>query len=171
MKTVNPTPCTQQQFKCRLGLGPTDLNVGPRPNLLYFVLFLLTTTLAFAAPQTDFWQCTATDPSNQTWTAQHQYQQAAINQAFEQCKKLSHTPESCSISKSACDFFANGTNTTSLWQCTALDKMNKTWKSRLYRNRDDAAIAARAYCEQKSGMPDTCYVNLLTCKTTPETKG
>lgn len=126
---------------------------------------LLGTTTASAETLPDYWQCATTDQNNRSWTAQHAYQRMAINQAFEQCKKESTSPATCSASKNACDFFSNGQNSTPMWHCTALDQMNKAWPSRPYRNRDDAAIAARAYCEQKSGFPDSCYVNLLTCKT------
>jgi hypothetical protein len=58
----------------------------------------------------------------------------------------------------------NGVSTRPMWRCTAFDQMVKSWPSNTYTHRDDAAIAAKAYCEQGSAFPDTCFINLMTCK-------
>lgn len=63
-----------------------------------------------------------------------------------------------------CELFIDGVSTSPAWQCSALDQMAKVWVNNPYPNRDDAALAAKAYCQDNSGFPDTCYVNLLTCK-------
>ncbi|STX51370.1 Uncharacterised protein [Legionella busanensis] len=110
------------------------------------------------------WHCTAEDGANRQWLAISSYQRAAINKAIDVCKNESQYPETCKISKSNCELYVNGVSTTPAWQCTALDQMAQVWRSNSYANRDDAAIAAREYCQQRSGFPDTCYVNLLTCK-------
>lgn len=49
------------------------------------------------------------------------------------------------------------------WECTAFDRDAFVWKSNSYRQRDDAALAAQAYCKQKSPIPSTCSVNLIAC--------
>ncbi|STX28931.1 Uncharacterised protein [Legionella beliardensis] len=110
------------------------------------------------------WHCIAEDGANRQWLAISNYQRSAINRAMEVCKKESHEPSSCKTSKANCDLFVNGISTKPAWQCTALDQMAVVWRSNSYSNRDDAALAAKAYCQENSGFPDTCYVNLLTCK-------
>jgi hypothetical protein len=46
----------------------------------------------------------------------------------------------------------------------AIDLHAKAWLGDIYRKRNDAALGAKAYCKDQSGVPDTCYINLLTCK-------
>ena len=92
------------------------------------------------------------------------YQLAAINKALDACKKQSQFPANCKVAKARCEAFVNGISTRPMWQCTALDQMAKVWPSKIYVHRDDAAIAAKAYCQQGSSFPDTCYINLMTCK-------
>ncbi|MFC3907548.1 hypothetical protein ACFORL_00460 [Legionella dresdenensis] len=116
------------------------------------------------ATSTDSWNCTAYDQGSGQWTASSDYERSAINKAMELCKKSSQYPTTCKISKNDCDYLANGQSTRPMWQCKALDQMAKIWPSSYYTQRDDAAIAARSFCEEKSAFPDTCYVNLITCK-------
>jgi len=113
---------------------------------------------------TDYWQCTSYDKQDQQWLAKSQYERTATNKALEACKKQSKEPESCKIAKEYCESIVNGISTRPMWQCIALDLMAKPWRSNFYTNRDDAALAAKAYCQQRSGIPDSCYINLLTCK-------
>jgi hypothetical protein len=125
---------------------------------------LLITSLTFAEP-VNFWKCEAEDITHKSWVVQHEYRRVAITISFDQCKKESTEPRTCRTSKTGCYFFADGIDMTPLWRCMALDQLSKTWYSNLYTTRDDAALGARSYCQQRSGFPDTCYVNLLTCKT------
>jgi hypothetical protein len=129
-------------------------------NLIILVL-ILNPMRTFAQNE---WKCLAQDSGNQEWTGESDYERAALNKALELCKKTSNDPISCRVAKESCQFFINGKSTSPMWQCVALDQMAKPWISNLYPQRDDAAIAAREYCQEKSGFPDTCYTNLMTCK-------
>lgn len=131
-------------------------------KLLCFLVSLMSFSNAFAS--NDFWQCTTRDASDKEWQAVGDHEISALNKSYEACKKDSNAPASCKTSKEECEFMANGTSTRPMWRCTAYDQMAKTWPSNLYRHRDDAAIAAKAFCEDRSGFPDTCYINLMTCK-------
>ncbi|MGQ3892253.1 hypothetical protein [Legionella sp. CNM-4043-24] len=112
----------------------------------------------------DDWQCRSHDGLNKEWTGRSDYERAALNKAFDACRKASDDPASCKVAKVDCEFFVNGQTTQAMWQCVAMDQMAKVWPSNPYPQRDDAAIAAREYCQSKSGYPDTCYTNLMTCK-------
>lgn len=129
------------------------------------VLLMLSTNL-FSAGNNDknFWRCKAIDSSQTSWSAESSFERAAINKAYHACKKQSRYPKSCKTAREYCDAYVNGINTTPMWRCTALDQMAKAWLSAIYRKRDDAAIGAREYCKSKSSMPDSCYINLLTCR-------
>ena len=111
-----------------------------------------------------YWQCTASDGDEKQWVATGDYERSATNKAYEGCKKSSKLPLSCKVAKENCEAIINGVSTRPMWQCTALDQMAKAWPSSFYTHRDDAALAAKAYCQQRSSMPDSCYINLLTCK-------
>lgn len=116
------------------------------------------------SPTSNYWRCTAYDAEHKAWVVNSNYEITAVNQAFDACKKQSNLPKTCKSAKQTCEFFLNGYSTRPMWRCTALDQMAKTWPSNIYAHRDDAAIAAREYCQEKSGFPDTCYINLMTCK-------
>lgn len=133
------------------------------------VIALCLTKPAFAEYYTDadnkgFWQCVAYDSQHLEWAGTSTYQLTASNKAMDACKKQSHHPATCKVAKESCDAYVHGVNTSPMWQCTALDLMAKPWVSNPHHLRDDAAIAARGLCEQHSAMPDTCYINLMTCK-------
>lgn len=112
----------------------------------------------------NYWRCSTYDAENKEWSMNSSYEKIALNKSYDECKKNSALPKSCKTAKETCEAFVNGVSTRPMWQCTALDQMAKTWPSNVYTHRDDAAIAARAYCQQKSAFPDTCYINLMTCK-------
>lgn len=111
-----------------------------------------------------YWQCRAYDQDNYQWTAKSTYERTAVNKAYEACKKQSKKPETCKTAKEYCEGFINGISTRPMWQCTALDRMAKPWVSAVYSNQDDAALGAKAYCQERSTVPTTCYVNMVTCK-------
>lgn len=130
-------------------------------------LLLLPFSLLWANPS-KFWQCTASDAQDKQWVINSQYERQATNEAYAACKKESQVPKTCTVAHEACEAFVHGVSTKPLWKCTALDRFAKPWVSIAYRNRDDAAIAAKAYCEEQSQAPDSCYINLLTCKNSRE---
>ncbi len=107
--------------------------------------------------------CTTSDGQDNQWSAVSTFERAAINKAYDDCKKQSSIPDTCSSSLSACETYVNGVSTRPLWQCTALDHTGHRWKNEPSAHRDDAALGAKAFCQQRNGSPDSCYVNLLTC--------
>ena len=130
---------------------------------MILVTLMMLTTLLWAY-QADYWQCTASDGEDKQWVVNSTYERQATNEAYDACRKQSRIPETCKAAHEACEAFLNGVSTRPLWQCTALDRFAKPWVSNPYSHRDDAAIAAKAYCEEKSKDPDSCYINLLTCR-------
>lgn len=129
-----------------------------------FLGCLLVTTYGLAKPiDGSYWKCTTKDRMNKQWTMQNSYQKMAFNLSFEACKKESASPESCVISSEDCEGFYLGKTTSPHWKCTALDRTAVAWQSNHYRMRDDAALAALAYCKNNSTVPYTCYVNMVTC--------
>lgn len=133
-------------------------------NFLKSVVGLILALLTSSAISADFWRCQSEDEAERIWKVDDVYQKRAINAAYAFCKKQSKYPKSCHVAKTGCQFFANGVNTDQLWVCSALDKLSQLWPSNPYPNRNDAVVAAREYCQQKSQASDSCYVNLLTCK-------
>jgi len=132
----------------------------------YIVLLLLLVPCAQAKMvqgNGSYWQCSTKDNSQTVWTATSTFQKVAINLAFASCKKQSKSPNSCKTSMGRCEAFVNGLSTKPLWRCTAVDREAAAWKSNYYSKRLDAALAAQAYCKDKSDVPGTCYVNMVTC--------
>jgi hypothetical protein len=130
---------------------------------LFFVLNLSFTGYAAPIISGNYWQCTTFDSTNKHWSAISVYKKIAKNFSFSSCKKESTLPASCKTSTRNCDQFINGVNVQPMWECTALDAMAEPWKSNDYPSRVDAALGAKAYCQQKSTVPGTCYINLVTC--------
>lgn len=128
-----------------------------------FIIFTQSAWSEVYQGENNFWQCRAEDSAYNKWTATNEFKRAAANMAYDACKKQSNDPKSCKTAHEFCDFYANGMITTPMWQCTALDRMAKPWVSNIYRHREDAAIAAKAYCRENSDIPDTCYVRLVGC--------
>lgn len=112
----------------------------------------------------DYWQCVTHDQNNNRWSAQNEYQKVAINLAFSACKKESSAPKTCKTSSDDCEGFYQGISIKPLWRCAAMDKIASVWRSRWYNQRQDAALAAKAYCRDNSSVAESCYVNLITCK-------
>ncbi|WP_133127790.1 hypothetical protein [Legionella nagasakiensis] len=135
---------------------------------LSFFFFLFSTGWAQEAVilkgDDSYWQCSAYDQENNQWIAKSPYERTAINKAYDACKKQSRAPKTCKTAKESCDAIVKGRNIRPMWRCTALDSMAKAWMSDIYRHRDDAALGAKAYCQQRSTVPASCYINLLTCK-------
>lgn len=135
-------------------------------SFLFVSLVSSISSLAMAADLSDgnYWTCSAHDAENREWVIYSSYEISAIHKAYEECKKQSKIPASCKVSKAACEEFVNGVSTRPMWQCIALDRSAKEWPSNSHPDRDDAAIAAKDNCRQHSSFPDTCYINLMTCK-------
>ena len=135
-------------------------------NLKYFILFVLVSSAGYSAPFLDknsYWQCITKDSNDQQWSARSGYKKVALNSAFVSCKKESQKPATCKASLANCEGFFQGISIKPMWRCTALDEIAEPWQSNFYPQRDDAALAAKAYCKEKSTIPDTCYINLVTC--------
>lgn len=132
----------------------------------YGLLFILGCSQGFALAlpeNVNYWQCTTHDNANKQWTVKNMYRKVALNFAFAACKKESQNPASCKASVDDCEGFNQGMSTKPAWRCTAIDREADYWRSNLYIHRDDAALAALAYCRQKSAVPFTCYLNVVTC--------
>jgi hypothetical protein len=134
------------------------------------LLLMFVPTIGFTDPLTNgnYWQCVTHDKTNKVWTAQSAYQKMAINIAFAACKKESQHPTTCKTAVVDCEGFNQGVSTKPMWRCTALDRAAQPWKSDFYPQQDDAALGAKAYCKDNSTVPDTCYVNLVTCRNVNE---
>ncbi|HHX8387406.1 TPA: hypothetical protein ACVO2F_000213 [Legionella pneumophila] len=137
-------------------------------NYIFYGLLLLIglSHHGFTAPMMkkgSYWKCVTYDKANKAWTAQNSYRKVAINVAFAACKKESQLPATCKTSISNCEGFINGVSTRPMWRCTAIDITAQPWESNFYSNRDDAALAAQAYCKENSTLPATCYINMVTC--------
>lgn len=121
-------------------------------------------SLAITVLETTFWKCTVSDRENKEWNGQGDYQVTAINRALEGCKRESRIPNTCKASKEACEMIVNGQTTRPMWRCMAMDLSATPWFSNIYDKGDDAALAAKAYCQAHSTLPETCYVYLFACR-------
>ena len=125
-----------------------------------------------AQPKDNYWQCLTVDKDHKEWTSENTFKRMAMYKAFDACKKESPSPMTCKTSKDACHYIRQTPNgvqdsvfssNTAVWRCTALDKAAKAWIGNPSSNQDEAALGAKTSCESQSTLPDTCYVNLLTC--------
>ncbi|MCA0403088.1 MAG: hypothetical protein LCH30_04740 [Proteobacteria bacterium] len=114
--------------------------------------------------EADYWRCLANDSENKQWITLSAYEITALNKALDNCKKESTSPGTCKINRDNCEYFSHGHSTKPMWRCTALDKKAKAWPSRVASHRDEAAVSAKEHCLTESSIPDTCYINLLTCR-------
>lgn len=133
---------------------------------LSLLMLALNNHCLLAAPITaemNYWQCTSHDQLNKTWVITNHYKKVALNFAWAHCKKESQFPTSCSLSKTRCTYIYHGMDTTPMWQCTAIDYGAKAWTSDVYPQKDEAALAAKTYCNEKSAKPNTCFINMITC--------
>lgn len=136
---------------------------------LCFVPMLLASFASLAAGVTmkdtgSYWLCKAYDSKNNQWIAKSPYRRVAMNTAYEGCKKQSQFPKTCKTANEYCEDIIKGGIAQHGWQCTAMDKKAKSWVSDAYPERNQAVLGAKAYCEKHSDIPNSCYVNLLTCK-------
>lgn len=113
---------------------------------------------------TDYWMCKARDLDNRVFTADSQYQKSAIVQALSECKRQSPYPASCEALNEDCDGILSGSIKRTIWRCTSLDSLANYWYSSIASNDIEAALSAKAICRAESSVPETCYVNMITCE-------
>lgn len=130
----------------------------------YLITFLFLIFIRPCWADDSYWQCAAQDNQHKQWVVKSPYERVATTRAFEACKKQSVSPLSCKISQERCDYYSNGLSTRPMWRFLALDQMSKLWYSNIRAHRDDAALEAKAFCQKHSAMPESCYINLMTCK-------
>lgn len=114
--------------------------------------------------QNSHWQCASHDISGKQWLAESSFQRAAINKAWQSCKKNSHDPGSCETAKAYCEMVYLGRVIRSKWVCSSMDQMGHRWRSDTHNTRNDAVTGARMMCREQSTFPGSCYVRLMTCK-------
>lgn len=138
-----------------------------KKNLLIFMLslFLSQAIVAAETMQDDnsYWTCSVYDSTENKWSDTSNYRRVAINKAYDACKKASKDPRSCKPAIENCEAFVDGMSTRPMWRCTALDFNAEAYQSNIYFDKYDAALAARAYCKDRSSQPGTCYIHTLTC--------
>lgn len=133
-----------------------------KKTLICFGLCLLSAiNVAWAVEIT--WECVAKDDSHKQWVAHSNYQRNANIRALESCKKESNLPATCQTLDSDCDSLINGRSTRPLWRCVALDHLATPWYSHPSRDRTAAALSAKNICKEKSPLPESCYINMITC--------
>lgn len=139
---------------------------------LILLLLLCYTQHTLAASKPSYWECTAHDDTKQQWTAKNPYRLLANNHALDACKKQSHHPTSCVSLTKDCHYSdhhelplkkLNSLTESSGWQCTALDRNANVWHNHTHPQQEAAALEAKSSCQRNSRIPDTCYVNLITC--------
>lgn len=109
------------------------------------------------------WHCTATDQQQHRWTLDTPYEKVSQMKVLDRCRKESPIPDTCQAPKAACEMSLNGVTQRPLWQCTAMDRKARIWKSHVFSQKYEAAAAAKADCQHESAIPLSCYVNLITC--------
>lgn len=124
------------------------------------ILILFCPSIGFS---NDLWLCKAHDNTNKEWLAQSPYPKIAINRSLDACKRQSTNPLSCRITSNDCESPQLDPSTKPYWRCTAIDQQGTPWNSIYYLNKEDAALAANAYCHSKSPLPETCFINMITC--------
>ena len=133
-------------------------------HLLLLSAFILNSMCFSLYADETTWHCVAEDADNKQWLGINTNQRESLNIAFDSCKKMSKLPATCKTTTSQCDLYVGSLSTNPLWECDAIDQLSMIWKSDVYRHADDAALAAKAFCKDRSALPDTCFINLLFCK-------
>ncbi len=155
-KAKQPTPAQSSAANHRIA------SQHSQRRLRFITLFL--TIMSFSSLQaqdTEYWQCTTTDSNHTQWAIKGIYERAARGKATDACKKQSDTPGSC---KTDCEGFNHGRSTRASWLCTAMDENTKSWLSQPNPQQDEAAFEAKTRCLHSSTLPETCVINLFTCK-------
>lgn len=130
--------------------------------LIIFGMSLLGLIKPSAAEAT--WVCTARDANQVSWVITENYKRAGMAQALDACKKQSQVPGTCRMPESKCDSYVDGVLTTPMWQCTAIDFLAVPWRGAANTTPDRAALEAKLNCKENSSLPETCYLNYITCR-------
>lgn len=129
---------------------------------LVFLILLILSQTGFSD---DYFQCSITDRESKSWSAKSKHHKMAVHLALEACKRESNAPGSCKKSKIKCDDSDPTVATNNGgWRCMALDYMARAWSKDYHPNIDGAAFMALTYCRQRSAVPETCYLNYITCE-------
>lgn len=110
-----------------------------------------------------YWQCSVQDKNQKNWSAKNTYKRVALTMAMEFCKKESLSPVTCENTNPACIGFNQKEMHSTAWKCTAFDFTATSWVGDYYEHRDKAVLGAKNFCKHKSPLPDSCYVNNITC--------
>lgn len=125
--------------------------------------FLFLTLFCAQSLYASTWLCSAYDSKKIRWQAQYEHRMEAARQATLACRRDSSEPASCTQGMQDCQKTDKDTNAPA-WVCIAVDANAQSWHSNPYPNPADAAIAATDYCKSKSAVPDTCFVNTISCQ-------
>lgn len=139
----------------------------PKSNFIQRLIFITILVVVFSnqVKAENNWQCKSQDAENKEWFGQSDYQLAAINKAYELCKKESALPQTCKTSKESCEMMMDGVlSMKPMWRCMALDLAANAWFSNVYDHAGDAVLAALAYCRAYSSIPSTCYIDPYICR-------
>lgn len=125
--------------------------------------WMLLALLSTAPLHASTWLCSAFDSNKIRWQAQHEHRMEAARQATLACRRDSSHPATCTQAYQDCQKTDIDINAPA-WVCIAVDASAQSWHSNPYPNQADAAIAAQDYCKSKSTVPDTCFVNTISCQ-------
>lgn len=128
------------------------------------ILLVSNASQAITYVDLNYWKCVAYDATNKEYGGHSDYQLTSLNRALDACKKQSTVPQTCKTAKESCEMVVNGITTKPTWRCVALDYTATPWPSNLYDKPTDAALAAKAYCQAHSVVPETCYMYTFTCR-------
>lgn len=140
-----------------------------------FILLILSQTAFSQSADDNLWECNIQDVENKIWSEKNAYHKKALNMVYESCIKESNQPQTCKKSNVMCEAYVTTQNKPMVarakirrarhggWQCTAFDRAAIAWRGGVHRNRDAAAWGAKTFCKQRSRVPETCYINFVTC--------
>ncbi|MBA2648960.1 MAG: hypothetical protein H0U75_05030 [Legionella sp.] len=125
-------------------------------------ILLIISHTAFS--QSSSWKCTIYDVDRKVWSSSSGHHTLAIHSVFDSCLKESRLPQSCQKKTITCEGYDQIQKDGQGWVCTAFDRLAKAWPSRSSSNVDAAALRAKQACRSKSRVPETCYINFVTCR-------
>ncbi|MBA2710041.1 MAG: hypothetical protein H0U57_05580 [Tatlockia sp.] len=134
-------------------------------NKLLTVICFFCSMFAQAASAESKWSCIAIDGQNRQWTVSSNYHKTSFNKSVDECKKRSNVPATCHVIKESCNMLVKQILVKPRWQCTAFDFHADKWIATSSRSPDKAALSAKGFCKLNSALPDSCYINVITCRT------
>lgn len=124
---------------------------------------LLLSMSGHAANINSYWQCSTTDSADKVWVGRDINRQAAINQSAQACRDNTENEGSCISARESCVQVVNNRIVRPSWRCTAFD-MTTYYRGAVQYTREDTIESALDKCRRLSFSPNTCKVNMLTCK-------